>query len=296
MFFKKKMKKKLILTYIIALIFILGSIFLLNKVFWQDLMEQAFVPAMSYDTVVKLWNTKDAVWNTILRESMTVEMWESVFKKACFVNNQIQNGVTEDVCVEMWWERRNDVINVSAKAPLIVRITKFLLRMTIVLSITMIIFNSIKYMIEVMNWKDWKSAEAKKNLVFVAGWIILALMSVSIINLVVSVPKSSLKTSDDLSSFEIWCKVWTEIIAGNDLKKYICENVDFWKPQNTMNYRIWEYIKPFWMSSDNMDDRFLWWYRCKICENERNDCYRKKLTNKDIEQNCVQDLWWTIVK
>jgi hypothetical protein len=59
-------------------------------------------------------------------------------------------------------------IDISAKAPLIVRIAKFLLRMTIVLSITMVIFNAVKYMFEVLSGKDRNSTESKKNLVFVA--------------------------------------------------------------------------------------------------------------------------------
>lgn len=289
-------KKGNILIYTLSLIFTISGIFLLNSTFGQDLMEQAFKPAMDYETIINIGNTKNAVWNTALRETSSIELWDSVFKKSCFINNQIQNGIWESKCTEMWWERRTDIINVAKKEPLIVRITKFLLRMTIVLSITMIIFNAVKYMIEVLWGKDWKSAEAKKNLVLIAGWIILSLMSVSIINLIVSIPKSSVKTSDDLSAFEIWCKIGTEIISSNNLKKYICENVDFGKPTNTMQYRVWEYVEPFGMSAEKMDDRVLWWYRCKVCEDKRNDCFRKKITNEDAQKNCVEDLWWAVIK
>ena len=73
-----------------------------------------------------------------------------------------QEGLNEQTCIQMGWQRKTEIINVHSKAPLIVRITKFLLRMTIVLSISMIIFNSVKYMIEVLWWKDRKSAESKK--------------------------------------------------------------------------------------------------------------------------------------
>ncbi len=293
-------KNKNIFVYILSFVFSISGLFLLNSVFWQDLMEQAFMPAMSYDTVIKIGNTKNAVWNTVLRETMTVEMWDNIFKDACFINNQIQNWIWESKCIEMWWERRKDKINISAKAPLIVRITKFLLRMTIVLSITMIIFNAVKYMIEVLWWKDRKSAEAKKNLVFVAGWIILSLMSVSIINLIVSVPKSSIKTSDDLSAFEIGCKTWSTILVGNDLRKQICLISTFGHPQWTMQYRERDYLKPFSMSADSMEDPVLWWYRCKICEwnwnNFWENCKRKKIYNSEMESKCVEDLWWSVVK
>lgn len=298
MFLKKQLNKKNIIIYLITLLFAICGIILLNKAFWQDLMEQAFGPSMSYDTVVKLGNTKNAVWNTMLKESLSIEAWESVFKKSCFINKQIQNGVTESKCTEMWWDRKIEIIDVNVKAPLIVRITKFLLRMTIILSITMVIFNSVKYMIEVLWWKDRNSAESKKNLIFVAAWVIVALMSVSIINLVISVPKSSLKTSDDLASFAIWCKTWSTIIVGNDLKKWICENSDFWHPDYTIDYRYWEKNRA--------------WKRCRFPEDwifntnwilidwknpEKNgDGEWKAITNSEMETKCVEDIWWTVVK
>lgn len=68
--------------------------------------------------------------------------------------------------VLMYWimmRTKREIIDISSQAPLIVRITKFLLRMTIVLSISMVIFNAVKYMIEILSWKDRKSAESKKT-------------------------------------------------------------------------------------------------------------------------------------
>lgn len=292
--------KKNIWIYISSFLLILGSFFLLDNTFWQDLMEQAFKWAMSYDTVINLWNTKTAVGNTVLRESVGIEVWDSVFKKSCFIDDQIKYWVDESGCEEMAGERRLDIVNVSAKAPLIVRITKFLLRMTIVLSITMIIFNAIKYMIEILWWKDRKSAESKKNLIFIASGIVLALMSVSIINLIVSVPKSSLKTSDDLSSYQIGCRVWSEILAGDDLKKRICENSNLGHSEHTINYRFWDSDRIWnrcWFPDDdafNSDWTIKTWKNPEHGKN--NDGDRKSITRENMEQICVSDLWWEVIK
>ena len=227
MFLSKKRKKKNIFIYVLSFIFFISWFSLLNNVFWIDLMEEAFSPSMSYDTVINIWRNKKQVWDTVLREKTLIEAWDSPFQKACFLNWILQEWVDENGCLEIWWERRKELIDIQSQAPLIVRIAKFLLRMTVVLSISMVIFNAIKYMTEVLWWKDRKSAESKKNLIYVAVWVIVALLSVSVINLIISVPKSSLQTSDDISGFTIWCQIWTSnyIISGDNLKKYLCENI-----------------------------------------------------------------------
>ncbi len=261
---KKKRHRKHILLYVLTLFFSVWGLFLLSVTFAQDLMEQAFGAARSYDAILDLWNTKDSVGNEVLRESVSVWINENMWQW-CFINDQFLN-VDQNQCTEMWWDWDIQAIDVGAKAPLLVRITKFLLRMTIVLSITMVIYNAVRYMIEVLNGKDWKSAEAKKNIAWVAWWVILALMSVWIINLVISVPKSSITTSDDLSSFEVWCQTWATIIAGNDLKKRVCENVFEW----------------YWKN-----DRI--WNRCRI------DGDREPIRDNDMESACITELWWTVV-
>jgi len=191
-------------------------------------------------------------------------------------------NVDENGCLERWWDRDVSAINISAKEPLIVRITKFLLRMTIVLSISMIIYNSILYMIQVMGWKDRKSAEAKNNILWVAGWLILALMSVGIINLVISVPKSSLKTSDDMWSFEIWCQTGSTIVSWPSLKEWICLNSRFWHDEASMAYREWNPNKA--------------WNRCYICDQWNSWCDWKSITNSEMKDKCVEDMWGEVIE
>lgn len=274
MFLSKKRKKKNIFIYVLSFIFFISWFSLLNNVFWIDLMEEAFSPSMSYDTVINIWRNKKQVWDTVLREKTLIEAWDSPFQKACFLNWILQEWVDENRCLEIWWERRKELIDIQSQAPLIVRIAKFLLRMTVVLSISMVIFNAIKYMIEVLWWKDRKSAESKKNLIYVAVWVIVALLSVSVINLIISVPKSSLQTSDDISGFTIWCQIWTsnDIISGDNLKKYLCENI------------LEGERKPKWLVGK----------QCYILTGASANT-RQKIKNEDAKAMCVNNLWGTVV-
>jgi hypothetical protein len=274
MFLSKKRKKKNIFIYVLSFIFFISWFSLLNNVFWIDLMEEAFSPSMSYDTVINIWRNKKQVWDTVLREKTLIEAWDSPFQKACFLNWILQEWVDENGCLEIWWERRKELIDIQSQAPLIVRIAKFLLRMTVVLSISMVIFNAIKYMIEVLWWKDRKSAESKKNLIYVAVWVIVALLSVSVINLIISVPKSSLQTSDDISGFTIWCQIWTsnDIISGDNLKKYLCENI------------LEGERKPKWLVGK----------QCYILTGASANT-RQKIKNEDAKAMCVNNLWGTVV-
>lgn len=127
--------------------------------FWEDLMEKAFSAAKNQWAVVNLWNTK----------------WQ--------VGSEIVGGWTTITIGSGW-------INGEEKAPLIVKITKFLLRMTIVLSITMVIYNGIQYILQ--STSGWDTKWATKNLWLVAGGIILALLSLAIIQIIQSLTLSSL--------------------------------------------------------------------------------------------------------
>ena len=51
----------------------------------EDLLEQAFKPAMQQETVINLGAGKNAVGNEVLREGVIIN---SVANRACFVNNQ----------------------------------------------------------------------------------------------------------------------------------------------------------------------------------------------------------------
>jgi len=203
-----------------------------NRIYAEDLLEKAFEPAMSNETVVNLWAGKNAVGNEVLRQWVGVQedLWFG-----CFVNGQKIDGtelkteiceskynwtfvplgwsrqglevyvdechlpawgtqVIQDVekkpfCQDVLWGSRK-VPLITTEAPLIVRIAKFLLRITMVLAVTMVIYNGIMWIIESSRWAEIK--DAKKNITLIVVGILIALMSLWIINLISSLTVSSL--------------------------------------------------------------------------------------------------------
>ena len=154
----KKIYKKIFL-------FLLFMIPLFSWTIWQDIVSEVFQPAKVKQWIIYIWDDKKAVWRSLLRES-TVFSW-------------------------MWggWEFYKN-------APLIVKIVYVILRLTVVLSITMIIFYSIKFMLQVFNWSEIKSATAKKDLINVLIWLLIAMFSITAVTLVTSLGKSTFSTNN----------------------------------------------------------------------------------------------------
>ncbi len=223
-----------------------------------DLLDKAFDPAIKQQWLIDLGSTKDQVGNEVLRESTNVS-----------INLN-------------WWQ----IINTNQRSPLIVRIAKLLLRITIVLAVTMVLYNWVLYIVQASKWETPK--DPQKNLINIWIWILLSLASLWIINLINSITISSLKTSEDLWWLTIWCQTWWTIIAWDDLKKWICLNSTFWHPQITMQYR-------------ERKDRI--WNRCRFANdnspwnssNKDNGDW-KNITQSEMESKCVEDMWWTVVK
>lgn len=297
---KKTKKQKLYFTiysmklfissiYLKATFLLLGTVFLFH---WyssaQDLMEQAFEAARNHESIIDIWSTKNAVWNQLLRESQTVWVNDN-FWKWCFIDNQY-TSYTEEECSIRWWDWNVSVLDTNSREPLMVRITKFLLRLTIVLSITMVIVNAVLYMIDVMSWKDLSSSDAKKNLIFVAWGIILALSSVGIINLIWSVTKSSLKTSEDLWDITIGCSTWATIIAWDDFRKYACENI----LEMTRDATRAAVNKCYTADMSKNECDALWWDRWAQATDRANNCYIK-IDKEDLRNYCRENLWWEVI-
>lgn len=219
------------ISYGLVFSFVFSSVFGILSLLWSsasaaELIEEAFMPSKTHETIINLGNTKDAVGNEILRESVWLQ---DDVGQGCFVQGQkidgnevkrqlceikyewtykgklgasndectspdwtvrtISNSDKQDFCSTVLWGTR-DVSAISSQAPLIVRITKFLLRITIVLSITMVIYSGIMYMIEASKGTEVK--ETTDNLMYIIGWVLLALMSLWLINLISSLTVSSL--------------------------------------------------------------------------------------------------------
>lgn len=199
----------------------------------EDLLEKAFYQAKVNETVINLWDTTNAVGNEILREwvgiqdsfgqwcfvdwqkisgnevknmvctsiyqgsfasfDANIQEWE-VYIDECTLPNWstrvISNEEKKDFCqTVLWWDW--DVPALTTQAPLIVRIAKWLLRITIVLSITMVIYNGVLYIVESAKWGEVKNAT--KNIWLIVAGILIALLSLGIINLISSITISTLQ-------------------------------------------------------------------------------------------------------
>lgn len=123
-------------------------------------------------------------------------LWGVVDNNFLSTNNCIVNGTSYPLWANwpqesnmsvfcgqvLWWDRDVPVLQWWVRPPLIVRITKFILRMTIVLAVTMVIFNGLRYVLAA--WDEGKMQEAHKNLGYIIWGVILALLSLVIITLI----------------------------------------------------------------------------------------------------------------
>lgn len=203
-------KKIIVWLFMFVLFFINVS----NTFAARDIMDIIFQPAKSYDKIIDLGSTKNAVWNEVFREWLQVWANEN-FGRWCFVNdNLIPSATLKDQIKEadfrwderafceqvLGWDYNISVLWSQTQAPLIVRITKFLLRLTIVLSITMVLYNWVFWIIESAKWWDVKIA--KDNLIYIFVGILLALSSLALVNLISSITLSSLNPEDMPSQWE----------------------------------------------------------------------------------------------
>lgn len=124
-----------------------------------DLLDTAFQPSKNLDQVVNIGNSKNAVWNEVFRGSTEVKIGK-------------------------------DGITTQQRDPLLVRITKTLLRITIGLSIPMIIFAGVKTIMTAINGGDYK--DHLKDVITILAWLVLALSAIGIIYLIQSLTLHSL--------------------------------------------------------------------------------------------------------
>lgn len=193
----------LFFTFILLITSVIIYIFN-DKIYAQDLLEQAFQPAMTNETIINLWVGKNAVGNEILTQWVGVSVgigpscdinwqkiseWDIGNQKAAAWFGWDNPTFCRNI---LWWTWSAAFIqgSTTTQAPLIVRVAKFLLRMTMVLSITMVIFNGIMWIIESSKWVDVK--DAKKNIQLIVIGILISLLSLGIINLISSITVSSL--------------------------------------------------------------------------------------------------------
>lgn len=88
-----------------------------------------------------------------------------------------------DTKISIWWSSK-------LKESVIVKTSRFMLRVSVVFAIAMVLYSGIKIALSV--WDEWKFKEALKHLLFVLLWVFLALMSVAIVYIIISITRTNL--------------------------------------------------------------------------------------------------------
>lgn len=203
----------------IWLLSLLGFPFLLWWISYgvDDLLYQLMKPSMNNQAIINMWDNVNTVWQNVfewsidfnvldidtdLRFAIDEVMMEDGKPVCGWGKNKFEcpeecQEVREDnreICKKEWRYKFMDASYIEAsggisRSPsIIVKVTRILLSLVITLSVTMILYNWMVYIIQTWQWKEWKNLV--KNIIYIAVWIILSIFSVIIITIIQSVPKT----------------------------------------------------------------------------------------------------------
>ena len=183
----------------------------------QDLLWQLTEPTYEADMTVKVGQKANSVWTRFFWNSTEIDV---------VVEKQIRrdgngrplchggecppecNGTTASEKLEQC-KYQHIWVEVAAgdKPSIITKATRILLLFVIALSVTMILYNGMMYIIQTWQWKEAK--DLTKNIAYIVIWILIALFSVVIITLTQSIP----------STLEDWWETSGTEIKDSDLLK-----------------------------------------------------------------------------
>ena len=122
----------------------------------------------------------DLLWQIIeptAELGLTIDMWKNRDR----VGKNVFEWSTETGIDGEW-------VNIRAKPSIIVKITRLLLTIVITLSVTVILYNWLTYIIKTGQWEEGKNLIS--NIIYIVVWILIALFSVVIIRIIQSVPQT----------------------------------------------------------------------------------------------------------
>lgn len=137
----------------------------------DDLMRQIMEPSINRWTTINVWKSVNFVWRNV------IEWWYSA-------------------SLDSKW------LNGKSKPSIIVKVTRILLALVIALSVTMILYNWLIYIVQTWQWKEGKSLI--KNVVYIVIGILLSLFSVTIITLLQSVSTTLNNETDKDQTIDEW--------------------------------------------------------------------------------------------
>lgn len=159
MFFIRRWTLKLKWKCYLVLLFLATVTF-----FWwvtlaeRDLLQQTLNP--SKELIIYPSENSKRVWNRIFKGQKTVDLFED-------------------------WEWKPHTTEVPS---LFATITRLFLLLVVTLSVTMILYNWIMYIVKVWQWEDSKNLV--KNVAYIVVWILISLFSVVIMTLLRSIPQT----------------------------------------------------------------------------------------------------------
>lgn len=197
-------------TLLIAFLWLCGS-----SSFAADLLDRAFQPARDLQQIINIGIGKNAVGNEVFRGSTSTDGSLGI-TKACYT---IIPSIDEDDCkTKKWnWEQKENTcyatpaiagateltcasmggdwvavtfVSLTKNAPLVVRVTRTLLRVTIAVAIPIIIYIGIQIILTGIN--GWSIMDKIKELLNVIIGLLLALFAIGIVFLIQAISLYSL--------------------------------------------------------------------------------------------------------
>ena len=193
----------------------------------DDLLWQVIEPAFFQDTIIAgLGENVETVWNNVFHWGWGVRI---NIKKQPLTGNDDWSHVCKwwscsDECKQVIdeydsaykdqyekcrheWKYTYVKVEVGHSSSLITKIIRFLLAFLVAISVTMILYNGMIYIVQ--TWQGKESKSLVKNIVYIVVWILIGLFSVVIIRLIKSVPYT---LEDD-----------TEYDVGNQIDRSVIE-------------------------------------------------------------------------
>ena len=188
-------------SYIVYLI----GIFLVSSVLFgwisyaeDDLLWQLMEPSYYSQTTINMGKNSTTVWHEIFEWGYNIGI---KVKKQVEYKNGVPVCKTDDEtcpleCAVETSDNKKKCKNIrkykwvefdaDREVPIIVKVTKLLLILVVALSVTMILYNGMMYIIKTWQWQEWKGLI--KNIILILVGILISLFSVVIIRLIKSIP------------------------------------------------------------------------------------------------------------
>lgn len=117
--------------------------------------------------------------------------WADLLQKA-YDEAQDRDYASDAEWDEILWRKSLNISFgwVELQWPIISRVAQFMLRMTVILAVPMVIYSWIRIMLAA--WDSAKFSDALKHVWFVVLWVFLALASVMIVLLIISITNTNL--------------------------------------------------------------------------------------------------------